>query len=293
MNNKFDKAKRRFESIEIPEELNEMVNKTIKESNDEKIRVSNKPKKKNKIKIAAIAGLVAGSVFVLGLNTSAAFAKTVYEAPIIGSIAKVLTFVDYNYSNDIVQEEISIPKVEGLKDKEFEGKINSEIEEKMKLAVKEAEERAEEFKKEFLETGGTEEEYEKRKINIKVDYEIKAAKDDVLSFVISSFDSIAAAYAEYNYYNINLETDEIITLESIFGPDYVDIISTNVLKQIEEQKNDETKVFFEGENGFKEIREDIDFYINEDKNAVIVFDKYEIAPGAMGRIEFEIITSNR
>lgn len=39
---------------------------------------------------------------------------------------------------------------------------------------------------------------------------------------------------------------------------------------------------------FGSIRSDIDFYINEAGNPVIVFDKYEVAPGFMGRPEFEI-----
>ncbi|MCM1991966.1 DUF3298 and DUF4163 domain-containing protein [Oceanirhabdus seepicola] len=292
MNNEFKKAKKEFESIEIPQELNEMINKTINENNNQKNSGNNQHKKKNKLKTGLIAGLVAGSVFVVGLNTSATFAKTVYAAPVIGYIAKVLTFVDYSFSNDLVEGEVSIPKVEGLTDKELEAKINSQIQEKMNIALKEAEERAAEYKKAYIETGGTEEEYEKKKIEIKVDYEIKASNDKLLSFVITSCDSIAAAYAEYTYYNINLETDEIITLKSIFGSEYVDIITDNVLKQIEEQKNDETKVYFEDSNIIQEsekIREDIDFYINEDKNVVVVFDKYEIAPGSMGRVEFEII----
>ncbi len=296
MDNEFKKAKKKFESIEIPEELNEMVNKIIKENNHENNHErnsgNNQHKKKNKLKKALISGLVAGSVFVVGLNTSATFAKTVYAAPIIGSIAKVLTFVDYSYSTNLVEGEVAIPKVEGLTDKELQAKINRQIEEKKNIALKEAEERAAEYKKDYLETGGTEEEYEKRKIEIKVDYEIKAVNEDMLSFVVTSSESLAGAYAEYTYYNINLKTDEIITLESVFGTDYVDIITTNVLKQIEEQKNDVAKVYFEDSNiikGSEKIREDIDFYINENKNVVVVFDKYEIAPGFMGRVEFEII----
>ena len=39
---------------------------------------------------------------------------------------------------------------------------------------------------------------------------------------------------------------------------------------------------------FESIDEDEKFYINEDEQAVIVFDKYEIAPGYMGFVEFVI-----
>ena len=42
------------------------------------------------------------------------------------------------------------------------------------------------------------------------------------------------------------------------------------------------------EAGFKTISDDTPFYINENGNPVIVFEKYEIAPGYMGYQEFEI-----
>ena len=39
---------------------------------------------------------------------------------------------------------------------------------------------------------------------------------------------------------------------------------------------------------FKTITDETPFYINESGNPVIVFAKYEIAPGYMGYQEFEI-----
>ena len=49
------------------------------------------------------------------------------------------------------------------------------------------------------------------------------------------------------------------------------------------------EVFFGAEEGgFTGISEDTAFYINENNRPVIVFEKYEIAPGSSGEIEFEI-----
>ena len=50
-----------------------------------------------------------------------------------------------------------------------------------------------------------------------------------------------------------------------------------------------TNIYFEpGEGGFESIDEDQTFYLNQAGNAVVVFEKYEIAPGYMGMQEFEI-----
>ena len=40
--------------------------------------------------------------------------------------------------------------------------------------------------------------------------------------------------------------------------------------------------------GFQGIKPDQSFFINDRGNPVIVFEKYEIAPGSMGIQEFEI-----
>ena len=41
-------------------------------------------------------------------------------------------------------------------------------------------------------------------------------------------------------------------------------------------------------DGFDKIAEDQNFYINDDGNIVICFDKYEVAAGAQGSPEFVI-----
>ena len=48
------------------------------------------------------------------------------------------------------------------------------------------------------------------------------------------------------------------------------------------------KFFTKAEGGFETVTADTPFYINEKGNPVVVFEKYEIAPGALGRPEFEI-----
>ena len=42
--------------------------------------------------------------------------------------------------------------------------------------------------------------------------------------------------------------------------------------------------------GYTTIRPDQNFYITEDQKLVISFDKYEVAPGYMGIVTFEIPT---
>ena len=64
---------------------------------------------------------------------------------------------------------------------------------------------------------------------------------------------------------------------------------------IENMKKDSNLTYFleadENEeviDSFDKIKENQDFYINNDGNLVICFDQYEVAPGYMGTLEFII-----
>ena len=45
--------------------------------------------------------------------------------------------------------------------------------------------------------------------------------------------------------------------------------------------------------GWQGVDEDTKFYLNQDQNPVIVLEKYEVAPGAAGQLEFEIPLEER
>lgn len=66
-------------------------------------------------------------------------------------------------------------------------------------------------------------------------------------------------------------------------------VNVDMEKRMEE--NEDYTYFDEEMWGFTTVTEDNKFYINEAGNPVIVFEKYEVAPGFMGQQEFEIVKS--
>ena len=66
-------------------------------------------------------------------------------------------------------------------------------------------------------------------------------------------------------------------------------LANSIYKKIETNIAGEIEYFDEDMNGFTTITDETNFYINENGNPVVVFDKYEIAPGAYGEQEFEIV----
>jgi len=272
--------KEKYNSISMPKEVETMIHHKINNH-------SKKRKFAQTFPVVAIG--IATLIFTLSLNTNSAFATTVSKIPILGKVAQILTFTSYTEEKENGIVEVAIPKVTDLEDKDYEEQINNLIQTKVNAFLKKAEIRTEEYKEAFIETGGTEEEFNEKNLKTEVGYEVKSKQSDRLSFLVYCYDPVASAYAEYMYHNIDLMSNKELTLESLLGLDYIHVISDSVKNGIEEMKKNPDNFFFEdyiGENLV--IRKDMDFYINENNHIVVIFNKYEIAPGSMDRIEFEI-----
>lgn len=68
----------------------------------------------------------------------------------------------------------------------------------------------------------------------------------------------------------------------------VDAVNQEILILCTQYADDAVLRAQEYRTAFLGISEDAKFYINENNRPVIVFEKYEIAPGSSGEIEFEI-----
>ena len=286
---KFEEAKKVYEEIEIPEELSGLVEETI-----EKHKKGNTNKRTSHhwhYSLASAAVLVI--CFTIALNTNATFAKTAENVPILGIVAKVLTVRSYEEKDNDKTTTVKVPAIEN-KEETSSGKIkdiNIEIDKKVNEYVEQANEDIEEYKKAFLETGGTEAEWKEHDIHVDVNYEIKAQTEDYVSFVVTGYEDWNSSYTATYFYNIDLHTGNAITLKQLLGKDYIEKANQSIQNQIKEREkeNKDVSYFAKEEGGFTTIKKDANFYINKKGNPVIVFQKYEIAAGYMGQQEFEVI----
>lgn len=233
---------------------------------------------------------VAAAIMVLavGVNTSESFAKEMIDIPVIGTIANVLTFRSYEEKKENFDITVEIPSIELISEdlKELEKETNKDIYTFCEQYVEQAKKRMYEYKQAFLETGGTEKEWNERSIMIKVWYEVKSQTDQYLSLMITGAESWASAYSEIKYYNFDKKAGKWITLRDVLGDDYMQIAEQSIQKQIEQRENETgMQYWYEDSEG---INENTKFYMNKAGNPVIVFEKYEIAPGAAGQQEFQI-----
>ncbi len=285
--------KERYEHIPVPEELDIRLRQEIQKSRkqqEEKVRSAGNYRFKKVVRSVEAAAAAACILFMTALNTSSVFAKEAGELPVIGGLARVLTFRSYETEQDDIAVIVEIPTIEMIA--EDTGitveEINQEILDCCEQYADDAISRAEGYRTAFLETGGTPEEWAQHKIKITVDYEIKQQNNDYLSFIVRGSESWTTAYNESRYYNLDLNTGKRVTLEDMLGEDHVELVNDSIRKQIAERKSAGESFFTVEEGGFTGISEDVKFYINGNDRPVIVFEKYEIAPGSSGEIEFEI-----
>ena len=164
--------------------------------------------------------------------------------------------------------------------------MNEQINKIVDQYIEEANQRIAEYREAFLATGGTEEEFEQKNIQVDVDYEILSETEDRVSFVLRAAESDISAGKEIVYYNLDLATGQVLTLEDVLGEDWVNICNSSIQEQM--AANTDVSYFSEDQGGFTTVDENTSFYLDEDGSVVVVFPKYSIAPGAYGEQTFRI-----
>ena len=282
MNEKWSGARARYEAAPVPEELNFAVAAPV--------RAGGRERKRRRVVRRSLATLASCcACFVLLVNVSPVFARAVYEMPVLGSLARVVTVTQYAIEDKNHLIDVRLPALENTGNTDLEQRINLEIQTRINGVLAEAEDRARQTREAYMATGGAEEDF--IPIIISVDYEIKCQNERCLSFILTKTETIASAYTEIYCYNIDLETGKELTLQDVLGPGYREIANAAVRTEIDRRIREEGAGYFDdtdGVVGFQSVTDGQLFYINGAGNPVVLFEKYEIAPGYMGTQEFEI-----
>ena len=280
MHPELERARARYQAQETPEELSLAVRAAIREG--DRLR-----KHRRVLRRSLATALASCACFVLLVNGSPSFAQAVYEVPVLGSLARIFTVTEYTINDEERVIDVRLPALENTGHTELEQKINQEISTRIQAVIDEAEARARETKEAYVATGGDPDDY--MPVIIDVDYEVKCQNDQYLSFVINKTETRASAYTEFYTYNIDLETGKELTLRDLLGPNWMETVNTQVEAEIARRAQDPDNIYWtEEQGGFQGIEEDQPFYLNENGLPVVVFEKYEIAPGSMGSQEFVI-----
>ena len=255
----FKEARESYESIPIPEELDRRVRAGIRQG---------QRNRRSRYVRRTLGATAACFVVVFGaLNLSPTVAAAAADVPVLGGLFQVLTVRNFTDADSDRTVEVEQPAVTGS---DYADEISARIQEKVDEKIAQGEQIIADYKEVYFATGGTEEDWAKHDNKVTVTYDIKSQTDTTVSFVVNSAVSIANAYQEQAYYNLDLAAGRELTLQDLLGADWVHIANDAIRAQMAAAE-DPTVYFDESAGGFATVDEATSFYINESGNPVVVF----------------------
>lgn len=287
--NKFKQAKWLYQSTKIPQQLSHKVQEALHSKKKPFIQ-------RQGVKVLSTITATC-ALFIVLVNVNESFAKAIDQIPFLADVANLVRVTQIHEENELDIIHANIPTLQNTGNEALENTINQRIQEKLDHLVEQSRQEAKTIKEMIKDQEG---DYQFEPVNLTLDYEIKSQQNGILSFVITEekSDKFHANVSQEKYmYTIDLTKNKELTLTDLLGEDNEQMINQQIANQIQEIQKTEPTAFFtqeefpQLEHGgyFQGIHENQKFYVNDKGNVVIVFEKYEIAPGYRGMPEFEII----
>lgn len=302
--------KEEYENMIIPEAGRERLQAGIDRARMEKKRAEHARRR------SAWTAVAAAAVVMIALpNTNMQIAHAMENIPLLGGFFRLVTVRQYNYNDENHDAEVELAQInygedagegasvgevaaapEGTAAGSVEGvgqeaAVANLSEDGVEAVNQDMEATVEELIRQFEDTL-SEEGYH----GLHVSQEVVTDNERYYTVKLSVLETEASGYENNQFYTIDKQTGNVVTLEDLFveGSDYISAISENIKTQMQEQMAaDEGVIYFLDnddmpEFNFQGITEQTNFYFNEKDELVIAFDEYEVAPGSMGAPEFVI-----
>lgn len=278
------KWKEEYENIKAPEEMKERIDASVERARRQKL--------KGRRRIVRIWGSAAAALAIVLIlpNTSSSVAAAMQQIPVLGELFKVVTIREYQVDEEHYKADVKVPEVvpestgdsaeETLQAQKTAEEINFDIQ-------KVTDELIEEFKQNM-------EEFEEGHQDLYIDSKVLTDDDRWFSLDLVLYQGAGSGYERHRHYTIDKTTGKRPALRDFYGEDYVKRISDEIKEQMRSRMAEDENVIYwldyedVPEWNFEAISEEQDFYVNADGHVVICFDEYEVAPGYMGCVEFEL-----
>lgn len=280
LKNAMRKMRVQYESQNAPDELHQRIQTLISEN-------ARPPKRRAAIIwLRRIGGSAAAAMLALciAVNASPDAAALLADIPVLGQVVRIFSFREYQDSQNGIELKLSSPHISGLGDSEAEERINTLFDEYADKIIAQ-------YEADVAAVAGKEEGH----ISISSSYSVPVDSDRQLTVAIDTTIIMASSQQCTTYYNIDKQTGELVPLSGLFkdGADYVTVISDEIKRQMRAQMDADDDVYYWLDSdvedwNFTSIAQDQQYYVNENGELVISFDKYDIAPGYMGSVSFTI-----
>lgn len=260
----------------VPESVSKVVDDTLASLPDN----SNCRRRRVVKQILSAAACLLLVFLVVLPNCSPAYAQALENIPVISSIIEVVTVRNYKYSDDNHTLDIDVPHITG-QNSDAENYINKDIDEMTKLLFNR-------FYRELEADEG------KGHGSVHVDYEVVTNTDKWFTLRLRVCEAYGSGNTYYKYYHIDKIKGCIVELSDLAIDDsFYSKLKAEVQRQMKVEMSEDKNIEYWLEDDpfgvfYLEPGENSNFYWNDDGDLVIVFNKYDAAPGFMGTPEFTV-----
>ena len=284
--------KQKYEEIPVPAHARDRMLAGIRQAKEEKERsvsgvISLEDRKgrknmKNHVWMKRTAAAAAAVLVTVGAlaNISPVTANAMEKLPIIGALAKVMTFRTFEDEQGNFNSKIDIPKIDSENGTEIAA--NQEIKEYAESLIAQYEK--------DLEASGGEGHY-----SMESSYDIVSQNDRYVSIRINTTLVMASGTQYVKVFTIDKTTGNTVSLTDLTGGsgEMLTKISENIKEQMRAQmKEDENIAYFIDsaipEMDFAGLTGEESYSFSDSGELVIYFDEYDVAPGYMGAVSFTI-----
>ena len=261
------------EKVKAPDNFSKIIDETLNGLEDNYRGANKKTAFRITFKFASAMTVL---VLLILPNISNDISYAMQGIPVVGNIVKAITIRRYFEKEGKSELDIEIPVIED-EDKTSQI-VNDDVNELTQRII----------------DMYNEEKDPENHLSVKLESEVLENSEDWFTLKLELSEVRAGSNIRDKIYNVDKKKDKIITLAELFvSDDFKESINNEIKKQMLSRMTEDESVVYWVNNkiedwNFKTIEENQEFYFSEDGNIVIVFDKYEVAPGAMGTPEFEI-----
>lgn len=231
-------------------------------------------------RLISTAACVLFVMLVLLPNMSVTYAHAMENIPIIGDLVEIFTIRNYFYSDGRHELDAEVPEVNVPNNEQVSNLINKDVNELTSEVIQK-----------FYDD--LEVSHDTGYGSIYIDYETITNTDEWFTLKLTVSEVQASSNTYFKFYHIDRTNGTYVTFGDLIDNEDFGAIEQIIREQMEAEMAANPDVVYWTEDtelgqSITALSADQNFYFDDAGNLVIVYNKYEVAPGSMGCPEFII-----
>jgi len=231
-------------------------------------------------RLISTAACVLFVMLVLLPNMSVTYAHAMENIPIIGDLVEIFTIRNYFYSDGRHELDAEVPEVNVPNNEQVSNLINKDVNELTSEVIQK-----------FYDD--LEVSHDTGYGSIYIDYETITNTDEWFTLKLTVSEVQASSNTYFKFYHIDRTNGTYVTFGDLIDSEDFGAIEQIIREQMEAEMAANPDVVYWTEDtelgqSITALSADQNFYFDDAGNLVIVYNKYEVAPGSMGCPEFII-----